>query len=493
MPRRAPAPHHRPSGRFRPSSTDRARGLPHAVHTALHQATYAFPPVTHAADTSATTTISLPPTLESSEIKRSPIPTVIDQVEFVVQAGAGGAGIASMRREKFVPHGGPDGGDGGRGGSVVLVADARVAGLGAYRDGRPRVAQAGHAGSSALRKGAAGEDLELPVPVGSIVWDGAQRLADLTGQGERVVVARGGRGGWGNKRFATPTRRAPRFAQKGAPGERRALRIELKLLADVGLVGLPNAGKSTLLGAWSAAHPRVAPYPFTTLEPELGVVELGYDSFVAADMPGLIEGASQGVGLGHEFLRHVERTRVLVHVLDMTRDDPLGDRDLINEELATFGHGLADKPQVLALNKIDDPDAAAHVELLEEQVAALGVPWLAISAAAGEGTMALARRAFQVLQEQLEREAREPAPAPLLQPEPRVRERVRAERGADGTAVVHGPTAEWLAMTLDIEDLEAREELLDRLRRLGVQRALTRLGVRMGERIRVGEVELTWE
>lgn len=418
---------------------------------------------------------------------------MIDQVEFVAQAGAGGSGISSMRREKFVPHGGPDGGDGGRGGSVVLVADTKVAGLGAYRDGRPRTAAAGHAGSSSLRKGAAGEDLELPVPVGSIVWDGEQRLADLTEHGERVIVARGGRGGWGNKRFATPTRRAPRFAQKGAPGERRALRIELKLLADIGLVGLPNAGKSTLLGAWSAAHPRVAPYPFTTLEPELGVVELGYDSFVAADMPGLIEGASQGVGLGHEFLRHVERTRVLVHVLDMTRDDPLADRALINEELATFGHGLADKPQVLALNKIDDPDAAAHVELLEEQVEALGVPWLAVSAVSGEGTMPLARRAFQVLQDQLEREAEETPPPPLLQPEPRVRERVRAERAADGTAVVHGPTAEWLAMTLDIEDLEAREELLDRLKRLGVQRALTRLGVRMGERIRVGEVELTWE
>ena len=417
---------------------------------------------------------------------------MIDQVEFMVRAGVGGSGIVSMRREKFVPHGGPDGGDGGRGGSVVLVADSKVAGLGAYRDGRPRVAHAGRAGSSSLRKGAAGDDLELPVPVGSIVWDGEERLADLTEHGERVVVARGGRGGWGNKRFTTPTRRAPAFAQQGAPGEQRQLRIELKLLADIGLVGLPNAGKSTLLGAWSAAHPRVAPYPFTTLEPELGVVELGYDSFVAADMPGLIEGASRGVGLGHEFLRHVERTRVLVHVLDMTRDDPLADRALIDEELASFGHGLAEKPQVLALNKIDDPDAAAHVALLEEQVEALGLPWLAISAASGEGTMALAQRAFQVLQEQLEREEVE-APPPLLQPEPRVRERVSAERAADGVAVVHGRTAEWLALTLDAEHPEAREELLDRLRRLGVQRALTRLGVRTGERVRIGEAEITWE
>ena len=417
---------------------------------------------------------------------------MIDQVAFVAQAGSGGGGIVSMRREKFVPQGGPDGGDGGRGGSVVLVADSKVAGLGAYRDARMRAADSGRQGGASLRKGASGADLVLPVPVGSIVWDGAERLADLAEAGERLIVVRGGRGGWGNKRFATATRRTPRFAQKGSPGERRALRIELKLLADVGLVGLPNAGKSTLLGAWSAAHPRVAPYPFTTLEPELGVVELGYDSFVAADMPGLIEGASQGVGLGHEFLRHVERTRVLVHVLDMTHDDPLDDLVLINEELATFGHGLADKPQVLALNKIDDPDAAANVELLEEQVEALGVPWLAISAASGEGAVALAQRAFQVLQEQLEHEV-EPAPPPVLRPEPRVRERVRAERDRNGTAVVHGRTAEWLALTLDTEEVEAREELLDRLRRLGVQRALTRLGVRAGERVRIGEVELTWD
>ena len=417
---------------------------------------------------------------------------MIDQVEFVAQAGDGGSGIVSMRREKFVPHGGPDGGDGGRGGSVVLVADTKVAGLGAYRSGRLRAAGDGRPGGAAQRKGAAGEELVLPVPVGSIAWAGERRLADLTEHGQRVVVARGGRGGWGNKRFATPTRRAPRFAQTGAPGERVELRVELKLLADVGLVGLPNAGKSTLLGTWSAAHPRVAPYPFTTLEPELGVVELGYDSFVAADMPGLIEGASRGVGLGHEFLRHIERTRVLVHVLDMTRDEPLADLALINEELAAFGHGLADKPQVLALNKIDDPDAAAHVELLEEQVEALDAPWLAISAASGEGAMALAQRAFQVLREELEREA-EAEPRPVLRPEPRVRERVRAERDADGLAVVHGRTAEWLALTLDAEDEEAREELFDRLKRLGVQRALARIGVRPGERVRVGEVELTWE
>lgn len=433
---------------------------------------------------------------------------MIDQVVIEVAAGKGGDGIVSFRREKFVPHGGPDGGDGGRGGAVGLVADRTVTGLGAYRDGRVRAARGGQPGSSTLRRGAAGEDLWLPVPVGCVVWDldeeaqgagpggeaGSGRpLVDLAEHGAQAIVARGGRGGWGNKRFATATRRTPRFAQRGMHGERRRLRLELKLLADVGLVGLPNAGKSTLLGAWSAAHPKVAAYPFTTLEPELGVVELGYDSFVAADMPGLIEGASQGVGLGHEFLRHIERTRVLVHVLDMTREDPLADRALIDRELAEFGHGLAGKPQLLALNKIDDPDARAHVELLEELFEAQETPWLAISAASHENTRQLAERAFQLLREQLASEEEHEAPPPRVEPREVRRERFRVERDEGGGVVVRGRTPEWLAATFDLDDDEAREELLDRLRRLGLARALSRAGVTPGTTIRVGDVALVWE
>ena len=426
---------------------------------------------------------------------------MIDQVEIEVTAGKGGDGIVSFRREKFVPHGGPDGGDGGRGGSVGLVADRTVTGLGAYRDRRLRAARPGEAGSSALRRGASGEDLWLPVPMGCVVWDldtepageEGEPIADLAAEGAQAIIARGGRGGWGNKRFATATRRVPRFAQRGMAGERRRLRLELKLLADVGLIGLPNAGKSTLLGAWSAAHPKVAAYPFTTLEPELGVVELGYDSFVAADMPGLIEGASQGVGLGHEFLRHIERTRVLVHVLDMTRDDPLADRELIDRELAEFGHGLAGKPQLLALNKIDDPDARAHVELLEELLDAQETPWLAVSAAGHEGTRQLAERAFQLLQEQLREEQAAPEPPPRIEVREARRERFRVERSDGGGVVVRGRTPEWLAATLDLDDDEAREELLDRLRRLGLARALSRAGVRPGTTIHVGEVEMVWE
>ncbi|MYB41319.1 MAG: GTPase ObgE [Chloroflexi bacterium] len=432
---------------------------------------------------------------------------MIDQVEIEVVAGKGGDGIVSFRREKFVPHGGPDGGDGGRGGAVGLVADRSITGLGAYRASRVRAAQHGQPGSSVQRRGASGEDLWLPVPLGCVVWDldsgeavvgepGAEErrpFADLAENGARAIVARGGRGGWGNKRFATATRRTPRFAQRGMAGERRRLRLELKLLADIGLVGLPNAGKSTLLGAWSAAHPKVAPYPFTTLEPELGVVELGYDSFVAADMPGLIEGASQGVGLGHEFLRHIERTRVLVHVLDMARDDPFADRELIDRELAEFGHGLADKPQLLALNKIDDPDARAHVELLEELLDAQETPWLAVSAASLEGTRQLAERAFQLLREQLLREEAEVAPPPRVEPREVRRERFQIERDELGGVVVRGRTPEWLAATFDLEDDEAREELLDRLRRLGLARALSREGVTPGTTIHVGAVALVWE
>lgn len=269
--------------------------------------------------------------------------------------------------------------------------------------------------------------------------------------------------------------------------------LDLKLLADVGLVGLPNAGKSTMLTAWSAARPKIADYPFTTLEPELGVVSVGYDRFVAADMPGLIEGASAGVGLGHEFLQHIERTRVLVHVLDMTSETPLEDFALINAELAAFGRGLAEKPQILALNKVDDAMAEIQIEEMRPQIEALGVPWFVTSAATRRGTDELARAAFAVLQEERTREAAEAElVVPVLHPEPQ-RRRVEAERDATGHAVVHGQTAEWLAVTFDTDDFDSRHELLDRLKRLGVGRALQRVKVQPGERVRIGTVEVEWE
>lgn len=422
---------------------------------------------------------------------------MLDVVEIEVVAGNGGPGIVSFRREKFVPRGGPDGGDGGRGGDVVLVADRRRSTLDEYGDGRPRRAPDGQPGGPNRRRGASARQVELPVPLGTLAFDldkdSDEPIADLAEDGMRVLVARGGRGGWGNRRFVSPTRQAPKFAMDGQAGQHRRLRLELKLLADVGIIGLPNAGKSTLLATWSRATPKVAPYPFTTLEPVLGVVSLGYDSFVAADMPGLIEGASAGVGLGHGFLRHIERTRVLVHVLDMTRDDPLEDRALIDRELEEFGHGLADKPQIVALNKLDDPDGHAHVELLQEELHGLNLPWFRISALTGDGTRELAQKALEMVRQRQEDEAREVAGRlPILRPEPR-RRRFEAYIGEDGMPAVDGPTPNWLAETLDLESREPREEFFRRLRQMGVHRDLERLGVMPGDRVRVGKVEVTWE
>jgi GTPase len=421
---------------------------------------------------------------------------MIDQIEIDVVAGKGGDGAVSFRREKFVPRGGPDGGDGGRGGNVIFVAQRRMSTLDVYSDGKVRRADDGVPGGPNRQRGGSGSSREFPVPIGTMVYDAEtdELLADLDRDGARVVVARGGRGGWGNKRFATSTRQAPKFAQRGAPGDALRLRLDLKLLADVGLVGLPNAGKSTLLTAWSRARPKIAPYPFTTLEPELGVVVVEGDSFVAADMPGLIEGASAGVGLGHEFLRHIERTRVLVHVLDMTADDPLANYQLINHELEEFGHGLAEKPQILALNKMDQPDAMAMAELLEDDLAALDAPQFRISAATGQGTRELAQRALWLLREvQAEEEEAQAAEVPVITPEAKRTGRYEAYLDEDGVAVIDGPTPNWLALTLDLHDRDPREEFFGRLRRMGVHRALRRLGVTEGDLVRVGNVEVRWE
>lgn len=428
---------------------------------------------------------------------------MIDCVEFEIVAGNGGNGIVSFRREKFVPQGGPDGGDGGRGGDIVLVADQRMSTLQQYRDQRVRRAGNGRQGGPNRMHGAAGAPLVVIVPMGSVVWDldeadpeqvpDAEPLIDLDQPGASVILARGGRGGRGNKRFATATRQAPTFAQRGQGGRARRIRIELKLIADVGLIGIPNAGKSTLLSNWSRATPKIAEYPFTTLEPELGVVNLGYDSFVAADMPGLIEGASEGVGLGYEFLRHIERTRVLIHVIDMTADDPLMNRDLIDQELRDFGHGLADKPQLLALNKLDHPDGQAQRELLADELAAIDLPQFEISAATGEGTRELAQQAFLVLHElRTETKTEEVRAAAMLRPEPQ-RSRFEVEVADDGIAVVRGPTPEWLAETLDLNEAEPRAEFFDRLSRLGVARALHRVGVSSGDPVRIGERQVRWD
>jgi GTP-binding protein len=320
----------------------------------------------------------------------------VDEVDIHVEAGSGGRGCLAFRREKRVPRGGPSGGDGGSGGSIHIVASAHTNTLINYRFHPEFSADRGEHGQGSNRTGHAGEDLELAVPIGTLVFEKTgepeeplRLLADLTEEGQRVLVARGGRGGMGNARFATSTNRAPRKVQPGEPGEVKDLRLEMKLLADVGLVGFPNAGKSTLISRISAARPKIADYPFTTLTPNLGVVGLSDDrSFVVADVPGLIEGAHRGLGLGHRFLRHLERTKVLVHVVDVSGAsgrDPVADLEIVRRELELFRPELADRPQLVAANKIDAVDDEARVTALAKRAKALKLPFHRISAVAGTG------------------------------------------------------------------------------------------------------------
>ncbi|HUE86951.1 MAG TPA: GTPase ObgE [Vicinamibacterales bacterium] len=329
----------------------------------------------------------------------------VDEVDIHVAAGHGGAGALSFRREKFVPRGGPDGGNGGKGGSVYLVADPHRNTLVHFRFTSEFVARRGGQGEGALRTGRDGDDLLIPVPVGTTVYrhdpliaDSAELFADLTTVGERVLVAKGGRGGLGNAHFATSTNRAPRKHQPGEPGEEFHLRLTLKLLADLGLVGFPNAGKSTLIARVSAARPKIADYPFTTLTPHLGVVTMSDDrSFVVADVPGLIEGAHEGHGLGHQFLRHIERTKVLIHLVDVSGAsgrDPVADFDTIRKELELYNRELLEKPHLVAANKIDALDDPDRVARLADRARELDLPFFRVSAVTGEGVPQLLEAAW---------------------------------------------------------------------------------------------------
>ncbi len=326
----------------------------------------------------------------------------IDEAEIQVKAGDGGDGCLSFRREKFVPRGGPDGGDGGDGGSVYMEAVEEIDTLLDFAGRHHWKAQRGHNGSGANCTGKGGEDLIIKVPAGTVVHDLDRGvvLLDLTHAGERVCVAQGGRGGKGNARFATATHQTPREFEEGRPGQERHLRLELKLIADVGLVGLPNAGKSTLLSRISAARPKIAAYPFTTLQPHLGIVELSqYRRLVVADIPGLIEGSHAGYGLGHEFLRHIERTRVIVHLLDVTggeSGDPARNYQVIREELSRYSQTLARKPEIIVAAKMDLDSDQTYLELLQE---ALGQKLIAISAVTGRGLEGFGEKLWRVVQQ----------------------------------------------------------------------------------------------
>jgi GTP-binding protein len=422
----------------------------------------------------------------------------LDRVKLNVRAGGGGDGAATFRREAHVPRGGPDGGDGGRGGSIYLQVDAGQTTLRDFQYKHHFKASPGGRGERARRHGKAGDDLTLGVPPGTAVLDDAtaELLADLVAAGQRVMVARGGRGGLGNTHFKTATHQAPKHAQKGEPGEERWLRLELRLIADVGLVGLPNAGKSTLLAALTAATPKIADYPFTTLEPNLGVMDLGEADErrpTIADVPGLIEGASGGAGLGHAFLRHVERTRILVHVVDGSGRDAEWDHEIIREELRAHDPALLEKPLLVAFNKIDLPGAAAAWPAFRAARQRDGLDVLAISAAAGDGLDTFRARIAKLLPSADEL-AEPPEPAGV------VVHRIDAmgdgfavEPVEDGVYRVRGRRIERIAAQTNFDVEESAERFQRDLARLGIDAELRRAGVRPGDLVRIGATELEWE
>lgn len=470
---------------------------------------------------------------------------MIDQVFIHINSGNGGDGAVSGRREKFVPRGGPDGGDGGRGGNVIAECDENMNTLLAFRYQRRFVAGNGRNGSSALKHGADGEDVVIRMPVGTQVWDmdaaPPRILADLTTPGQTVELAHGGGGGRGNAHFASATNQYPLLAEKGEQGESLNLRLELKLLADVGIIGLPNAGKSSLLSVVSAARPKVADYPFTTLEPVLGVVAHYRKTFVMVDIPGIIEGAHDGVGLGHDFLRHVERTRALVHMIDGSAEDPLRDYRQINSELRMFNETLAAKPQVVAINKTDITEVSEIAPILAEMFAddfglrVAGAPGASergrlrgrrddtpdgegtlhfISAATGSGVDRLLDSVLAALESVMAdeigsqsvsdvdgdanahpsiplSEGKDLEDLPVLRPKPRRETTLVRKRG--DVFVVQARRAVRIAALLNEDDWNARVQFLGYLQRAGVVRALEDAGVAPGDTVRFGEVEWEWE
>ena len=420
----------------------------------------------------------------------------VDKATITVAAGKGGNGAVAFHREKYIAAGGPDGGDGGRGGSIVLVADDNMSTLMDFRYKRKYVAPNGADGQGGLKKGKDGADLVIRVPRGTLVRDKETGgiLQDISGS-EPWVLAKGGNGGWGNKHFATPTRQAPRFSKPGLPGQRREVTLELKLLADVGLAGFPNVGKSTLLSVVSKAHPKIANYHFTTLYPNLGVVYAGEgSSFVMADIPGIIEGASEGAGLGHDFLRHIERCRLIIHVVDASGSegrDPIADFEAINEELARYNEALASRPQLVAANKCDiitDPEGFAR---FKAYIVEKGYPLYEISAATHQGVTELVQAAAAKLAELPPIQVFEPdyvAPEPTLG---------TAEdltiRHEDGVWFVEGDWLERLLGSVNFGDAESRMYFDRALRTSGLFERMEEMGVAEGDTVCLYELEFEYK
>ncbi|MEY2722909.1 MAG: GTPase ObgE [Candidatus Nanopelagicaceae bacterium] len=428
--------------------------------------------------------------------------TFVDRVTLHAAAGKGGDGCISVHREKFVPLGGPDGGSGGRGGDVILVVDSDVTTLLDFHHSPHRSATSGRQGHGALKNGADGEDLILGVPNGTVVLtkDG-KVLADLIGVGTRFIAAKGGQGGLGNAALSSSRRRAPGFALLGEPGEKRTLVLELKSVADIGLIGFPSAGKSSLIAAISAARPKIADYPFTTLAPNLGVVQAGDSRFTVADVPGLIPGASEGKGLGLEFLRHVERCAALVHVLDCgtleSDRDPIKDFEIIERELKNYSADLSDRPRIIALNKIDLPDGQAIADMVEPQFKERGFEVYKISAAARLGLQELLYAMARTVKSYRSSQILDEKTRIVLRPTPVDDRGFKVHANEDGSFTVIGAKPErWVHQT-NFSNAEAIGYLADRLASLGVERELFKLGAKAGDEVRIGSdddaVVFDWE
>lgn len=415
----------------------------------------------------------------------------VDKVSVTVAGGDGGNGIVSWRHEKFVDRGGPDGGDGGDGGNVIVKGSNRENTLAAYRYQNELVAKAGTAGSKQKKHGKRGINLVVPVPVGTVVYNDQERVvADITDDGQEVIIAKGGKGGFGNAHFVSSRRQSPKVAEKGEPGERFEAILELKMIAEVGLIGLPNAGKSTLLSRISNAKPEIANYPFTTIRPNLGVADVdGKRSLLVADIPGLIEGASEGKGLGDEFLRHVERTKVLVHLIDAYSEDVVASYKTIRSELAAYRIDLTTRPEIIALNKTDGLDEDIVTDLIAQIKKAAGkdVPLYAISAMSGTGIKELLRQVASVCDQVIESEQQAEDEIPTITLSDKETDDAWQVQKVEGGFIVTGPKIERFAMRTDFENEAGIERLRDIMRKMGIMHELERQKINPDEQITIGD------
>lgn len=421
----------------------------------------------------------------------------IDYTEIYIKAGDGGDGAVSFRREKYIPNGGPDGGDGGDGGDVIFKVDPGLSTLIDFRYKRKFTAESGQKGGNRNMSGKRGGDLTICVPQGTVVKEKetGRIIADLSKNGQQEIIARGGKGGAGNQHFATPTRQVPNFARNGTPGQELNVTIELKLIADVGLLGFPNVGKSTLLSVVSSARPKIANYQFTTVQPVLGVVSLGGgESFVMADMPGLIEGAHEGAGLGHHFLRHIERTKLLIHVVDIAETDGRNaqeDFDAINRELELYDPELAKRPQVIAANKIDALYDKEKLITFKSKMEERGYKVFPISAATKQGVEPLIRYVYEMLKKLPDTVLFDPS-AREVELRPEAEEPPFTVRRENENYVVEGPWVEKILGRVNLDDRESLQYFQRSLKDMGVIEALEKKGIREGDTVRVGEVEFDY-